>query len=126
MSLVRSQPAKAIEYYKKAAAAQQQYRNLHFISFWEIAIATMALWDIRQSLECWTILKREGTVSRPRPHTGQPAYITTVVEGDLCFWHGSLHVASLRGREKGGDIQALRRGSKVKTADCRKIHPTRG
>lgn len=66
MSLVRSQPAKAIEYYKKAAAAQQQYRNLHLISFWEMAIANVALWDIQQSLECWTILKAEGTVSRFR------------------------------------------------------------
>lgn len=63
MSLVRGQPAKAIEYYKKAAAAQQQYRNLHLISFWEMAIANLALWDVRQSLECWTILKAEATVS---------------------------------------------------------------
>ena len=62
VSLIRGQPAKAIECYKKAAAAQQQYRNLHFISYWEIAIANLALWDIQQSLECWTILKSEGTV----------------------------------------------------------------
>ena len=63
MCLVRSQPAKAIEYYEKAAAAQQQYRNLHLISFWEIAVANLALWEIQQSLECWTTLKAEGTVS---------------------------------------------------------------
>jgi len=69
MSLVRGQPVKAIEYYKKATTAQQQYRNLHLISFWEIAIANLALWDIQQSLECWAILKAEGTVSQPRSHT---------------------------------------------------------
>lgn len=69
MSLVRGQPVKAIECYKKAAAAQQQYRNLHLISFWEIAIANLALWDIQQSLECWEILKAEGTVSQSRSYT---------------------------------------------------------
>jgi hypothetical protein len=69
MSLVRSQPAKAIEYYKKAANAQQQYRNLHLVSFWEIAIANLALWDIPQSLEYWGILKAEATVRRSPSHT---------------------------------------------------------
>ena len=69
MNLVRGQPAKAIECYKKAAAAQQQYRNVNLISFWEIAIANLALCDIQQSLECWVILKEEGTVSRLRSHT---------------------------------------------------------
>ena len=67
MSLVRSQPAKAIESYKKAAEAQRQYRNLHLISYWEIAIANLALWDIPQSLKCWEVLKAEGTVSRFLP-----------------------------------------------------------
>jgi len=126
VSLVRSQPVKAIEYYKKAAAAQQQYRNLHLISFWEIAIANLALWDIQQSLECWTILKAEGTVSRPRSRTRQPTYVTAVVESDLRFWYGNLHVTSLRGREEGRDLQALRRGSKIKTTNCGQIYPTRG
>jgi hypothetical protein len=47
---------------EKAAAAQQQYRNLHLISFWEIAIANLALWDVHRSLERWTILRAEATV----------------------------------------------------------------
>jgi hypothetical protein len=64
MSYVRSQPAKAIEYYKRAAAAQKQYRNLHLASFWEIATANLALWNVHQSLECWIVLKAEGTVSQ--------------------------------------------------------------
>jgi hypothetical protein len=63
MSVVRSQPAKAIKYYKKAADAQRQYKNLHLVSFWEIAIANLSLWNIPQSLECWVTLKTEGTVS---------------------------------------------------------------
>ena len=63
MSIVRSQPAKAIGYYEKAAEAQRQYKNLHLVSYWEIAIANLALWDVSQSLERWTILKEEGTVS---------------------------------------------------------------
>ena len=64
MSFVRGQPTKAIECYKKAADAQHQYRNLHHISYWEIAIADLALWDIPQSLECWRKLREEATVSR--------------------------------------------------------------
>lgn len=64
MSVTRSQPVKAIEHYKQAANAQQQYRNLHLVSFWEIAIAHLALWEVEQSLECWNVLKAEGTWSK--------------------------------------------------------------
>lgn len=63
LSLVRSQPRKAVQCYKQAKAAQEQYRNLHLISDWEMATANLALWDIDASLECWRILKAEGTVS---------------------------------------------------------------
>lgn len=99
MSLVRGQPDKAIEYYEKATAAQQQYRNLHHASSWEIAIANLALWDISKSLDCWNTLKREATVSRFPSHTKWPAYIAVVVESDLRFRCGNLHIASLRARE---------------------------
>ena len=126
MSLVRSQPAKAIEYYEKAAAAQQQYRNLHLISFWEIAVANLALWDIQKSLDRWTTLKAEATVSRFRSQIRQPVYVTTVVESDLRFWRGNLHVTPLWGREKGGDSQVVCGCSKAKTADRGQIYPTRG
>lgn len=126
MSLVRSQPAKAIEYYEKAAAAQQQYRNLHLISFWEIAVANLALWNIQQSLECWTTLKAEGTVSRFQSHVQQPVYVTSVVESDLCFRCGNMYIPPLWEREKGGDSQTLCGGPKVKTTDCGKIYPVRG
>ncbi|KAJ3991899.1 hypothetical protein F5050DRAFT_1580574 [Lentinula boryana] len=50
-SLARSQPLRAISYYTRAMQVQTQYRNLHHISYWEIAIARMALWHIRGSLE---------------------------------------------------------------------------
>lgn len=62
MNLCRSQPAQAIECYKKALAAQSQYRNLHHISFWEMAIAHMALGDIESSLENWRHLEAEASV----------------------------------------------------------------
>lgn len=102
MSIVRGQPTKAIEYYNKATIAQTQYRNLHLISFWEIAIANLALWDIEQSLECWTTLKKEGTVSQFRTsHTQQPAYSVPVVESNLRFRNGGLQVASFHGGEEG-------------------------
>ncbi|KAJ7861298.1 hypothetical protein B0H13DRAFT_2237305 [Mycena leptocephala] len=57
LALMRSQPERAIEYYTKAMTAQTQYRNLHHISFWEMAIAHLALADVDRSLECWRTLE---------------------------------------------------------------------
>ncbi|KAK7042053.1 hypothetical protein R3P38DRAFT_3389870 [Favolaschia claudopus] len=64
LALMRSQPAQAIEYYTKAMAAQKQYRNLHHISFWEMAIARLALGDVDGSAGCWTELEKEATWSK--------------------------------------------------------------
>ncbi|KAF8623319.1 hypothetical protein AX17_007460 [Amanita inopinata Kibby_2008] len=64
ISLCRSQPLRAINYYNKAMESQSQYRNLHHISFWEIAIANLALWDLPASLKCWKDLEAEATWSK--------------------------------------------------------------
>jgi hypothetical protein len=64
LALCRSQPLKAIDFYTKAYQSQSQYRNLHHISFWEIAIANFCLWNIPASLVCWRDLQAEATVSR--------------------------------------------------------------
>ncbi|THU87099.1 hypothetical protein K435DRAFT_782606 [Dendrothele bispora CBS 962.96] len=64
LSLVRSQPRRAIGFYTRAMEVQSQYRNLHHISFWEIAIATLALWDLNDGLEAWKILQEEATWSK--------------------------------------------------------------
>ncbi|KAI8992733.1 hypothetical protein BD414DRAFT_482011 [Trametes punicea] len=64
LHLCRSQPATAIEYYRKALQAQNQYRNLHHISFWEMAVADFALWEIQESLDCWRTLAAEATWSK--------------------------------------------------------------
>jgi hypothetical protein len=66
LALCRSQPLKAIDFYTKAHKSQSQYRNLHHISFWEIAIANFCLWDIPASLVCWRDLQAEATVSSIR------------------------------------------------------------
>ena len=63
LSLCRSQPEQAIKYYSQAMRAQSQYRNLHHISTWEMAVAHLSLWDIKSSLSCWTELEKEATVS---------------------------------------------------------------
>jgi hypothetical protein len=63
LSLCRSQPEQAIKYYSQAMHAQSQYRNLHNISNWEMAIAHLSLWDIKSSLSCWTKLEKEAAVS---------------------------------------------------------------
>ncbi|KAF8200119.1 hypothetical protein BJ912DRAFT_1029695 [Pholiota molesta] len=64
LGLMRSQPTEAIKYYTQAMQSQTQYRNLHHISFWEIAIAHLALWDVEASLGCWRDLEREATWSK--------------------------------------------------------------
>lgn len=64
LRVLRSQPALAIESYERAMAVQSQYRSLHFISFWEIAICDLALWDIADSLRHWRSLEAEATWSK--------------------------------------------------------------
>lgn len=64
LHLCRSQPAEALVYYQRAMDVQNQYRNLHHISFWEMAVANFALWDIPASLDCWRQLRAEATVRR--------------------------------------------------------------
>jgi hypothetical protein len=51
LALRRSQPLKAIKFYTNAHRSQSQYRNLHHISFWEIAI-DCCLWDIPALFVC--------------------------------------------------------------------------
>lgn len=63
LKLCRGQPAQALQYYQRALEVQNQYRNLHHISYWERAIAYLALWDISASLDCWKLLHAEATVS---------------------------------------------------------------
>jgi len=63
LALIRSQPHLAISYYTQAMHAQKQYRNLHYISYWEMAISYLALWDLSGSLGCWRVLEAEGNVS---------------------------------------------------------------
>jgi len=67
LALCRSQPRRAIEYYTKAMESQNQYRNLHHISFWEIAVANLALWDLDASLKYWRALEAEATVLFTHP-----------------------------------------------------------
>lgn len=62
LGLCQSQPHKAIEYYTKAMQVQKQYRNLDHVSYWEIAIANLALWDLHASLACWKTLESEASV----------------------------------------------------------------
>lgn len=61
-------------------AAQTQYRNLHHISFWEMSIAHMALWDIEASLENWRHLEAEATVKLIR-HCQSESIIDPVYSG---------------------------------------------
>ncbi|KAG7451588.1 uncharacterized protein BT62DRAFT_984650 [Guyanagaster necrorhizus] len=64
LALIRSQPKEAIGYYTRAMEVQTQYRNLHHLSYWEMAVANLALWDMAASLECWKVLEKESTWSK--------------------------------------------------------------
>lgn len=78
-------------YYQKALKAQNQYRNLHHISFWEMAIANLALWDIPTSLDYWRTLAAEATVSLYS--------VLLCVQEDLRYLHAAsdcLVVSTLR------------------------------
>ncbi|KAG6915424.1 hypothetical protein DXG01_011573 [Tephrocybe rancida] len=84
LALHHSQPRAAIDYYTRAMASQIQYRNLDHISFWEVAVARLALWEVGEevpgedlqvqgkegtekvggSAACWRVLEQEATWSK--------------------------------------------------------------
>ena len=93
LSLCRSQPEQAIEYYNQAMRAQSQYRNLHHISYWEIAVAHLSLWDIKSSLSCWTELEKEATVGEfITLELARYLPPSLVVKIGLFIWNGYLFV----------------------------------
>ena len=63
LAFARSQPQRSLEYYARAAQAQSQYRNMHHVSWWESAIANLALWNVDASKDWWYRLRVEATAS---------------------------------------------------------------
>ncbi|KAH7882592.1 hypothetical protein F5I97DRAFT_1906457 [Phlebopus sp. FC_14] len=78
LALARSQPELALEYYARATQAQNQYRNMHHISWWESAIANLALWNVEASKGWWNRLGREATWSKATYAYGEAACLTTL------------------------------------------------
>lgn len=64
LRVIRSQAALAIDSYEAAVKAQSQYRSLHYVSFWELAICNMAVWRLDESLKYWRYLQAEATWSK--------------------------------------------------------------
>ncbi|KAG5634747.1 hypothetical protein H0H81_000907 [Sphagnurus paluster] len=88
LALHHAQPRTAIHYYTRAMNSQMQYRNLDHISFWEVAVARLALWQVGDevpgdsseekeereqqkeekgvggSAACWRVLEQEATWSK--------------------------------------------------------------
>ncbi|CAK5267930.1 unnamed protein product [Mycena citricolor] len=77
LALAQSQPRKAIEHHTRAMQVQTQYRNLHHVSFWEMAIAGFALGHVASGVNeksdgfvfdgsegCWRILEKEASWSK--------------------------------------------------------------
>ena len=97
LALQQSHPREAIAHYTKAMYVQQQYRNLHHISFWEIAMARLALWevgehqkdedegsikvkdDVSGSAACWRVLEQEAGV-RPFPPLYRFQFLTKDIQ----------------------------------------------
>ncbi|KAJ8085866.1 hypothetical protein PM082_004685 [Marasmius tenuissimus] len=82
LSLIRSQPQRAIQYYTHAMEVQSQYRNLHHVSYWEIAISSLALWDLKQSEDAWRILQKEATWSKATYTYGLAICLLELAERD--------------------------------------------
>lgn len=80
LALVRSQPAKALDYYARAAQAQSQYRNLHHISWWESAVACLGLWRVADSRAWWGKLGGEASWSKATYTYGEAACLATLGE----------------------------------------------
>ncbi|KAF8837528.1 hypothetical protein BDN67DRAFT_1013812 [Paxillus ammoniavirescens] len=78
LALARSQPRRALEYYARAAQAQSQYRNMHYISWWESAIASFALWNVKASHEWWSRLCAEATWSKATYTYGEAACLAAL------------------------------------------------
>ncbi|KAF9219377.1 hypothetical protein BS17DRAFT_424722 [Gyrodon lividus] len=78
LALVRSQPQRALEYYAQATQAQSQYRNMHHISWWESAIANLALWNVEASKEWWSRLGAEAAWSKATYAYGEAACLATL------------------------------------------------
>lgn len=64
LRLIRGQPSLALLSYQKAIDVQDQYRNMHHISYWEMALSNFALWNIPSSLDCWRVLEKEAGWSK--------------------------------------------------------------
>ena len=90
LSMSRSQPAQAIEFYRRAVAVQDQYKNLHYVSHWEIGVAQLALWDVAASLTNWRVLAKDATVSGPPSSSSRQCRdlrgCAVVVEGNVHIW----------------------------------------
>ena len=73
LALLRSDPSATVAAHARAVSIQNEYRSLHFISFWECAVARLALWDIDGSLKEWRPLAKEATWSKATYYYGVAA-----------------------------------------------------
>lgn len=64
LAILRSQPALALSTHSHALSVQTEYRSLHYISYWELAIAQLGLWDVPAALVQWRALEKEATWSK--------------------------------------------------------------
>ncbi|KIY66759.1 hypothetical protein CYLTODRAFT_398199 [Cylindrobasidium torrendii FP15055 ss-10] len=64
LRVARGKPAEAVEFYIKSIESQSQYPQLHAMSYWELAVVYISLWDVPSSLSYWRKLESESTWSR--------------------------------------------------------------
>lgn len=123
LSFCRGQPAQAIEYYSRAVAAQDQYKNLHYISHWEIGVANLALWDVAASLTNWRVLAKEATVRVSRTTRQHTIDSAAVVEGDVHLRGRGMPSRARRREAERGSGEALRTDLELAPTHRREVHP---
>ncbi|CAO1622453.1 unnamed protein product [Jaminaea pallidilutea] len=57
-------PEKAIEYFRNAIESQREYKQLHHMCFWDLALTYLATCDYARAHECYDVLSRESNWSK--------------------------------------------------------------
>src|SRR6266849_2089178 len=104
---------------------QSQYRNLHHLSFWEMAISNLGLWEIEESLKCWRNLHKESTVCSMVSVFTNRADVLAVVKSCLCVWCRGPSCPVRWRSEQGRGPKAHDRGSQVAPADRGQVNTAR-
>ncbi|KAH7103561.1 hypothetical protein BKA62DRAFT_695771 [Auriculariales sp. MPI-PUGE-AT-0066] len=64
IAFCRSQPHRATVAYQRALESQDQYPQMHYLAFWELAVCAMARWRLDEAIPYWRTLRQEASWSK--------------------------------------------------------------